>query len=435
MSANTIDDAGSGLHPTTGADTVERLESEVRSYCRQWPVTFATASGATLVDTEGRTYLDFFAGAGALNYGHNHPALRRELVDYLAGDGILHSLDMATEAKIGFLEALDRHVLAPRGLDYRVQFPGPTGTNAIEAALKLARKVTGRTQVVCFTNAFHGMSLGALATTGSAAARAGAGIDLTGTVRLPYHGYLGHDHAGLELLERMLDDPSSGLDLPAAVVVETLQAEGGINVASGPWLQQLQRLCRAHDMLLIVDDIQVGCGRTGAFFSFEEAGLRPDLVCLSKSISGLGLPLSLVLIDPDLDRWAPGEHNGTFRGNNAAFVTGRAALELFWADDSLTRSVETLHRQAMAGLDDLARAHPEHLLAPRGRGLILGLECRDPALAATVTAAAFEHGLVMERAGARDQVLKLLPPLTISPEELDRGLGLLAAAVENGLSH
>ncbi|MFP3915048.1 MAG: diaminobutyrate--2-oxoglutarate transaminase, partial [Actinomycetota bacterium] len=278
--------------PAGSLDTISRLESEVRSYCRQWPAVFERARGAVLVDEKGRQYLDFFAGAGALNYGHNHPLLRDRLVRYLTDDGIIHSLDVATRAKSHFLETLDALILAPRFLNYRVQFPGPTGTNAVESALKLARKVTGRSTIVSFTNGFHGMTLGALATTGARSKRAGAGLPLTGVARLPYDGYLGPEVDTLLLLERMLDDPSSGLDHPAAVLVETVQAEGGVNVASSAWLRGLEQLCRRHGILLVLDEIQTGCGRTGSFFSFEEAGLDPDIVCLSKGLTAGMLPLA-----------------------------------------------------------------------------------------------------------------------------------------------
>jgi diaminobutyrate-2-oxoglutarate transaminase len=406
-------------------DIIERLESEVRSYCRAFPTVFAHARGAELIDRDGRRYLDFFAGAGALNYGHNHPVLKERLIAYLTEDGVAHGLDMATDAKCKFLEAFERYVLRPRDLDYKVMFPGPTGTNAVEAALKLARKVTGRTEVVSFTNAFHGMTLGALAATGNAGKRAAAGVPLGNVARAPFDGYFGPEVDTLTHLAARLADRSSGLDAPAAFIVETVQAEGGINVASAEWLRGLARLAREHGALLVVDDIQVGCGRAGAFFSFEEAGIVPDIVCLSKSLSGFGLPFALTLMRPGLDAWKPGEHNGTFRGNNLAFVTATAALETFWADDGLCDEVDEKGA--------IARAHIERLASRvggrvRGRGLILGVACDQPALANRISREAFELGLVIETAGARDEVVKLLPPLTIGSDELKRGLDLLDEA-------
>ena len=410
--------------------TIERLESEVRSYSRLWPTVFATAEGSTVVASDGSLYLDFFAGAGALNYGHNHPVLRDALIDYLHDGGILHGLDAMTEAKIQFLDKFDEHVLTPKGLRYRVQFCGPTGTNAVEAAIKLARKVTGRDLVIAFTNGFHGMTMGALAATGSKSARLGAGRPLDGVARFAYDGYLGPEVDTLDLLEAMLADPSSGLDEPAGVIVETTQAEGGVNRASEQWLRRLQSICRRHGILLIVDDIQVGIGRTGPFFSFERADLTPDLVCLSKSLSGIGLPLAVVLIADGLDQWSAGEHNGTFRGNNAAFVTASAALEHFWADSELATDVTRKGKIALDALVSLAEGSPDRFVEARGCGLIAGLECVDSHFARSIIDAAFERGLILELAGNRDQMVKLLPPLTIDDGELRCGLDLLYDAIE-----
>ena len=409
-------------------DTINRLESEVRGYVRNFPTVFTHARGSRLINEEGREYIDFFAGAGVMNYGHNHPDLKKALLDYLAEDHIIHSLDMATRAKINFLERFEEVILKPRGLDYKIQFPGPTGTNAVEAALKLARKVTGRENVISFTNAFHGMTLGALAVTGNAMKRAGAGVPLSHTSQMPFDGYLKDgDDQSLALLEAILSDDGSGTDKPAAVIIETVQAEGGVNVARMEWLTELAAILKRHDVLLIVDDIQVGCGRTGPFFSFEPAGIKPDIVCLSKSLSGFGLPLALTMFRPELDKWLPGEHNGTFRGHNPAFVTATAALE-FWRDDTLTREVRRKAEIVTARLDKIVKAMPATGHA-RGRGFIQGIEFEDAELAGKVSAAAFEAGLVIETAGIDDQVLKLLPPLMISDEDLQAGLDIMERAV------
>ncbi|MFD8012598.1 diaminobutyrate--2-oxoglutarate transaminase [Streptomyces sp. NPDC058955] len=406
-----------------------RLESEVRSYSRNWPVVFDRARGSRLTDRDGRVYLDFFAGASALNYGHNHPVLKRALLDYLERDGITHSLDMLTEAKEDFLREFGARVLGPRRLDYRVQFPGPTGTNSVEAALKLARKVTGRHTVVAFTGAFHGMSLGSLAVTGNASKRGGAGVPLGHTWRLPYDGFAGGEVSGLKLLDSMLDDRSSGLDLPAAVIVETVQGEGGVNPAGHTWLADLAELCDRRGILLVVDDIQMGCGRTGPFFSFEAAGITPDIVCLSKSLSGYGLPMALTLFRTELDVWQPGEHNGTFRGNNPAFVTAAAALREFWADSALEKQTEVRGALFEERLGDLAGRYPAHVSARRGRGLAWGLAFRESDAARRVAEAAFARGLLVETSGSDDEVVKLLPPLTATDEELAEGLGVLAESV------
>ncbi|MGK5627400.1 diaminobutyrate--2-oxoglutarate transaminase [Streptomyces sp. URMC 123] len=407
----------------------ETLESEVRSYCRSWPAVFDRAKGAHMFDEDGHVYLDFFAGAGALNYGHNNPVLKRALIDYLERDGVTHGLDMGTTAKRAFLESFQNTVLRPRDLPYKVMFPGPTGTNAVEAALKLARKVKGRESIVSFTNAFHGMSLGSLAVTGNAFKRAGAGIPLVHGTPMPFDHYLDGQVPDFLWFERLLEDQGSGLNRPAAVIVETVQGEGGINVARPEWLRGLADLCERRDMLLIVDDIQMGCGRTGAFFSFEEAGITPDIVTLSKSISGYGLPMSLTLFKPELDVWEPGEHNGTFRGNNPAFVTSAAALEAYWADGQMEKQTLLRGEQVEQTLRAICAEHESLGARYRGRGLVWGLEFDDVTRASAVSSRAFELGLLVETSGPQSEVVKLLPPLTISADELDEGLRTLARAV------
>jgi diaminobutyrate-2-oxoglutarate transaminase len=407
----------------------ETVESEVRTYCRGWPAIFDRAQGSYLYDEDGHPYLDFFAGAGSLNYGHNNPVLKRALLDYLERDGITHGLDMSTTAKRAFLESFRDLVLRPRGMDHKVMFPGPTGTNAVEAALKLARKVKGREAIVSFTNAFHGMSLGALAVTGNAFKRAGAGIPLVHGTPMPFDDYLDGRTPDFIWFERLLEDSGSGLNQPAAVIVETVQGEGGINVARAEWLRALAELCERYDMLLIVDDIQMGCGRTGAFFSFEEAGIVPDIITVSKSISGYGLPLALTLFRPELDIWEPGEHNGTFRGNNPAFVTAAAALDTYWTDSQMEKQTIARGEQVEAAMAAIVREHPDAGANYRGRGLVWGLEFPDKRRAAAICARAFELGLLVESSGPESEVVKLLPALTISPEELDEGLRTLARAV------
>ncbi|MFX4291990.1 diaminobutyrate--2-oxoglutarate transaminase [Streptomyces bohaiensis] len=407
----------------------ETVESEVRSYCRAWPAIFDRAQGSYLFDEDGHRYLDFFAGAGSLNYGHNNPVLKRALLDYLERDGITHGLDMSTTAKRAFLETFRDVILRPRDMDHKVMFPGPTGTNAVESALKLARKVKGRESVVSFTNAFHGMSLGSLAVTGNAFKRAGAGIPLVHGTPMPFDDYLDGRTPDFIWFERLLEDSGSGLNQPAAVIVETVQGEGGINVARAEWLRALADLCRRYDMLLIVDDIQMGCGRTGAFFSFEEAGIQPDIITVSKSISGYGLPLALTLFKPELDVWEPGEHNGTFRGNNPAFVTAAAALDAYWHDGQMEKQTTARGEQVEAALAGIVRENPDAGGHFRGRGLVWGMEFPDKERAGRICRRAFELGLLVETSGPESEVVKLLPALTISPEELDEGLRILARAV------
>ena len=358
----------------------EEIESEVQSYARSFPRLFNRAKGEFLYDDDGKEYLDFLAGAGTLNYGHNNPVLKEKLLAYIEADGISHGLDLHTVAKAEFLESFNEKILKPRKLEFMVQFTGPTGTNAVEAALKLARNVTGRENVISFTNGFHGVSLGSLATTGNSHHRGAAGVSLNGSSRMPFDG-------------------------------------------------NLEAVCRKHDVLLIVDDIQAGCGRTGTFFSFEEAGISPDIVTMSKSLSGYGLPFAVVLIRPTLDQWKPGEHNGTFRGNNLAFVTAKAAIDHFWSDDSFAKQVQAKGRYVSGRLQTIVDRYGEGNFTTRGRGMFQGINCVNGDIAARITRKAFAKGLMIETSGADDQVVKFLCPLTISEENLKRGIDIVEQAI------
>lgn len=410
-------------HPAM--NTFERHESEVRSYVRSFPAVFDRAKGSRLYDERGRTYLDFFSGAGALNYGHNDPKLKQRLLEYLAGDGVTHSLDMATKAKRTFIERFNEVVLAPRGLHYKFLFPGPTGTNAVEAALKVARKATGRPTVWGFQGGFHGMTLGSLSITSNRMKREGAGLPLANTRLLPFEGDA--PDSLTHLRDELIGAASKG-QLPAAIALETVQCEGGVRCASPEWLRGVEELCREHGVLLVIDDIQAGCGRTGRFFSFEEAGVRPDIVCLSKSLSGLGLPLALVLLRAELDVFRPGEHNGTFRGHNPAFVTATEALD-YWRDGLFEQEIARKSAIVRERLEGLLERHRGLGAELRGRGLVMGIAFEDPTIASEVSAKCFEHGLVIETAGHEDEVLKFLPALTID----DQALGLGLEIVELGL--
>ncbi|WP_208246253.1 diaminobutyrate--2-oxoglutarate transaminase (plasmid) [Rhizobium sp. T1470] len=410
----------------------ETLESNVRTYSRSFPVVFRKSEGAILEDEEGRQYIDFLSGAGVLNYGHNDRDFLNHAMQYLNANGIVQGLDMATSAKREFLEYFDEIILRPRGLKYRFQFTGPTGANAVEAALKLARKATGRSSIISFTNGFHGVTLGALAVTGNRYYRDAGGIPPGGAVFMPYDGYWGPSNDTSRFLQKVLDDGSSGVDLPAAVILETVQAEGGIRPASKEWLQSVERLCRDNGILLIVDDIQAGCGRTGDFFSFEFAELSPDVVLLSKSLSGCGLPLSLLLLKPGLDIWQPGEHSGTFRGNNLALIAATAALRKYWASEELSALVKKTGHTMRERLREIR--NQDRRLAVRGRGMMLGLDCGTGELTEKIVRNAFEEGLVVERCGAEDEVIKLLPPLTIDQQTLQRGLDILEESVNAALN-
>ncbi|TKH36958.1 diaminobutyrate--2-oxoglutarate transaminase [Paenibacillus polymyxa] len=405
-------------------NTFETLESNVRSYCRSFPVVFNKAKNDVLYTEAGEGYIDFFAGAGALNYGHNNDFMKNRLLDYLTSDRIMHGLDMYTTAKQEFMESFSERILQPKGLNYKLQFCGPTGTNAVEAALKLARKVKKRNGVFAFMGGFHGMSLGSLSITSNNSMRESAGVPLNNVTFIPYNStFNGMDT--ILYMEQLLTDTHSGVEKPAAIILETVQAEGGINIADNEWLRELRQLCDDHDILLIVDDIQVGCGRVGSFFSFERAGIVPDMVVLSKSISGYGLPMSLLLLKPELDIWSPGEHNGTFRGNQLAFVGAKAALE--FRD---TVGLEAQVKEKEAFVQQYLREHIQKidpLIEIRGLGLIWGIDVTHlgEAFAKEVATLCFSKGLIIERAGRNDTVLKIMPALTISMENLSKGCNII----------
>ena len=405
--------------------TFDRVESQVRSYSRSFPRMFDKAVGSTIHGSDGRSYTDFLAGCSTLNYGHNDPDMKQALVDYVSADGIAHGLDMFTVAKERFLATFEELVLKPRGMDYRVQFTGPTGANAVEAALKLARKVTGRQMVVAFTNGFHGVTLGALAATGNGGHRNASGLPLSGVHRAPYDGYYGDGIDTADLLDRELSDPGSGVDAPAAFIVETVQGEGGLNAASADWLRKIETIARKHGALFIVDDIQAGCGRTGTFFSFETMGLSPDIVTMAKSLSGMGLPFAVTLLKPEHDIWSPAEHNGTFRGNNHAFVTARVALEKFWKDSAFQEEIARKGAHLERRLEAIADRHG---LSTRGRGMMRGVNAGSGERAAAVCAACFRKNLIIETSGPNDEIVKVLCPLTIDMAQLDAGLDVMEAA-------
>ncbi|MGY3439355.1 MULTISPECIES: diaminobutyrate--2-oxoglutarate transaminase [unclassified Marinovum] len=417
-------------HMTQDIAIFTRRESEARSYCRGFATTFTGASGSIMKDADGREYIDFLAGCSSLNYGHNDPDMKTALIDHIAGDGVAHGLDLHTNAKADFLNAFETHILEPRGMDHKLMFTGPTGANAVEAAIKLARKVTGRTNVISFTNGFHGVTLGALAATGNGYHRGGAGTELNGVTRMPFDGYMGEDFDTSRLLDKMLNDASSGMDAPAAIIFETVQGEGGLNAASTEWIKKVADLAHEHGALLIIDDVQAGCGRTGGFFSFEEMGITPDIITMAKSISGFGLPMGLVLVRPQHDVFGPAEHNGTFRGNNHAFVTARVAIEKFWADGKFAEVLKTREQLIISGLQAVSDLFDGAYL--KGRGLMRGVDVGSGELAADICARAFEKGLVIETSGPNDEVVKVLAPLTTPDETFAKGFGiLLEAATES----
>lgn len=411
-------------------DIFEKKESQVRSYCRKYPVEFKKAKNAELFSVDGGRYIDFLAVAGSMNYGHNNPEIKSAIMNYLADDNIINALDMYTEAKEEFLTVFDSEILKPRGLDYKVMCCGPTGTNAVEAALKLARKNTKRTEIIAFSGAFHGMSLGSLAMTTDRTSREGAGVPLEHVTFVPYDGT---NLDSISYIRWILDDDHSGIEKPAAIVLETLQAEGGINPASVEWLREIRKLCDEYGILMIVDDIQVGVGRTGHFFSFERAGIVPDMVVLSKSISGFGMPMAILLMKPELDIFRPAEHNGTFRGNQLSFIGGTAGVKYFnkyKLDEEVRRKGEIIREYIEKEILPL-----DERLSLRGMGLIWGIDFSeiDCKLALEAVHKGFERHLIMEVAGRKDSVVKLMPPLTIEDDVLAEGLAIVREAVRETL--
>ncbi len=398
----------------TNTEVCNDPESNVRYYSRIFPTVFSRAKDSYLFDTLGKEYLDFFSGAGALNYGHNNALLKDKLISYIQSDGVTHSLDMTTEARIEMINNFQNLILKKRNLDYKIQFTGPTGTDTIEAALKLARKFTGRKNIISFSNSYHGMSMGSLSITPK---RNRIGIPVGYSVELPFYKENSGHNFKIEPYLKTLDKS----DYPAAIVLETIQAEGGINVASNEWLQHIEKVANDNGILLIVDDVQVGVGRTGDFFSFERAGITPDMVCLSKSISGYGIPLSLLLIKPHLDIWEAGEHTGTFRGINLAFVTANEALLHYWSDDHFSKRTKVL---SCIFKEKLSQIIEPKLFSLYGLGFIYGIDVHDAEYATRIRKKAFDNGLLFETCGPKRSVIKMIPPLTISVDELEKGLNI-----------
>ena len=406
----------------------EKYESKVRSYCRKWPVEFSQAKGS-IVEADGKKYIDFFNGAGALNYGHNNEYIKEQLIKYIESDGIVHSLDMYASAKKNFIEYFENNLLIPRGLDYKIMFPNPTGTNAIEMAIKLARKNKKRNNIFAFMGAFHGMTLGSLALTTERAAREGAGVTLNNVTHIAPPYYMNNTFDTIGYMKEILHDDHSGIEKPAAIILETVQAEGGIYPFSIEFLKDLRKFCDEEDILLIVDDIQAGCARTGTFFSFERAGIKPDMVTLSKSIGGYGMPLSLVMIKPELDIFNPGEHNGTFRGFQLSMVTAKAALE-FMLKNNIEAEVKRKEKIVSNYLNEEIKPLLKDNMCIRGIGLMWGIEFKNGKLSRSVLDKCFEKGLIIELAGREDSVLKIMPALTIEDELLLEGLNIIKESIK-----
>jgi len=407
--------------------TFDEFESNVRYYCRRWPTVFSSAQGATLVDEYGTQYVDFFAGAGALSYGHNNPLFVELAIAHLRSNKLLHSLDTFTVEKRAFLEAMEQHILRPRQLDMVVQTVGPTGATAVEAALQLAQRVTGKRGVVGFAGGYHGMSMRAASISESMAPREVV-AHVGDFVALPFVEHVSDED--IELLETTLRGTINGQGI-GAIIIEPTQGEGGCRPFDPAYLAAVRRVASANDVLVIADEIQAGVGRTGPFFSFEGSSLDPDIITVSKSISGLGLPMALNLVRRSLDAWSPGEFSGTFRGNNLAFATSAAMMSTYWSDDAFQKNTERQGAIVRDTLTSLAETYGRGSFKVQANGMLAGLNTFDTATAEAISKAAFERHLVVEVCGRGDTIVKLLPTLIMNDDELHLGLERLSAAVDD----
>lgn len=419
-------------------DRQSHFESNARSYPRKFPISIKSAQGAWLTDVEGKQYLDCLAGAGTLALGHNHPAVISAIREVLDSQLPLHTLDLTTPLKDKFSETV-LSILPGQADNWRLQFCGPTGADANEAAIKLAKTFTGRSTIISFCGGYHGMTNGTLSATGNLAAKSPIGGLMPGVQFMPYpYSYrcpLGiggeqGEQALATLFERFIDDVESGVTKPAAVILEAIQGEGGVIPAPKAWLKTIREVTKRHGIVLILDEVQAGIGRSGQFFAFGEAEIVPDMIVMSKAIGG-GLPLSLVAYHAELDVWAPGAHTGTFRGNQLAMATGLVTLDMI-INQGVQANVNLAGRALKQGLIDLKKRF-SCIGDVRGRGLILGIEIVDsqgpadklgslpahPTLAVALQRACFNQQLIAERGGRNGTVLRFLPPLTLSLEEVN----------------
>jgi len=420
-------------------DEQEQLESKARSYPRSVPIAIEEGRGATMRDVDGNTFIDFFGGAGVLNVGHSLPAALKAAAEQQ--DKLVHSLDFPTTPKLGLMRKL-KEMLPGRLKDSaRFHFGGPTGSDAIEAALKLTRAHTGREAVIAFQGSYHGMSTGALSVTSDI----GLGGPPTSSVHFMPYPYCYRCPLGLQpdscemacakLLDTSLEDPHSGIPKPAAVIVEPIQGEGGTIVPPDGYLTELRRITLEHDVPLVCDEIQTGFGRTGKMFACEHDGIEPDVITLSKALGGIGYPISCIAYDARLDAWAPGAHIGTFRGHQVAMAAGLAAIE-FMQDVDLPSHAAELGELVLSLLRDAQESLP-CVGDVRGRGLMIGIELvkdRDtkepwPEMAAQIRTECFRRGVVIEVGGHFANVARFLPPLVISRKLLLAGTEIFVESV------
>ncbi|MCI0735658.1 MAG: diaminobutyrate--2-oxoglutarate transaminase [Beijerinckiaceae bacterium] len=420
-------------------DRQAAIESNARTYPRRLPIALKSGRGALVVDVEGREFIDCLGGAGALVLGHNHPVVREAIRDALDKDVPFQTLDLATPLKERFIDELFETLPADFAAEAKIHFCGPTGADAIEAAVKLVRTATGRLGLMCFRGSYHGMTAAALSLTGDVSAKAG-NIGLMPDVQfLPFPSHyrcpfgVGGEagwQLGADYIETLLDDPNSGIPAPAAMILEVVQGEGGINPAPGEWLRKIRDITMRHDIPLIVDEVQTGLGRTGTLFAFQRAGITPDVVVLSKAIGG-GLPVAVILYHRGLDKWKPGAHAGTFRGNQLGFAAGAAAIRHVRVN-RLDKHAQEMGHRLMHSLGEIA-AKSSSLGDVRGRGLMIGVEIVDPdgerrgshpppgcqEMARRIQFNCLRRGLIVERAGGSGNVIRFLPPLIVSADQID----------------
>ncbi|EJL6745239.1 pyridoxal phosphate-dependent class III aminotransferase [Vibrio alginolyticus] len=424
-------------------------ESEVRSYPRRLPIAIKQAFGCLVEDTRGQIFLDCLAGAGTLALGYNHPEINQALKEQLDSGLPYQTLDIATSAKTTFIQSVKSFLPQELSENSVIQFCGPSGADAVEAAIKLAKQTTGRNTMFAFRGAYHGMTngtMGMMGNLGTKARRTGLMSDVhfmpfPYNLRCPFG--LGGDEgakASIRYIDRLLNDDESGIMKPAAIIVEPVQGEGGVVPAPAFWLRELRRICDEHGILLIFDEIQCGVGKTGYNFAFEESGIVPDILCLSKAIGG-GLPMSLLVINKQHDTWKPGEHTGTFRGNQLAMVSGAKALEIIQRDN-LVEHANIAGQYLRYGLESIQK-RVNCIAEVRGKGLMLGVEIKNPdgelnkfgepqadsELTLSIQRAALERGLIVEKGGREGAVIRFLPPLIISFEQIDFVLRVFEDAI------
>lgn len=418
-------------------------ESGARSYHRRFPMTLVRANGVWVHDSDGRQYIDCLAGAGALALGHNHPAVVEALDAAMKRSIPSQVLDMSTPERDAFIDELFTCLPESFASDSKIQFCGPTGTDGVEAALKLTKTATGRQNIVAFQNAYHGMTAGSLSLMGSLGPKEQIGALVPGVQHFPFprdlhcaFGAGGEESVrlGIGMLERQLANPSGGLTRPAAIVTEVVQGEGGVHAAPAIWMQSLRRLATSYEIPLVLDEVQTGLGRTGRLFAFEHAGIEPDVLVLSKAIGG-GQPLSVIVYRSGLDAWKPGAHAGTFRGNQFGLVAGATTMRIVRTEGLSERAAQLGNRMQ----ESLRQVSTPLVAEVRGQGLMIGVEIGqridfatcipDTAAAAQLQQELLQRGVIVEIGGAHDNVVRFLPPLIINESELDQVVSAFAGAL------